>query len=455
MSGNNGNAPPESDPIPYSKEAEEALLGSAIIDPAILLTTKVSPADFYVHKHRWIWEEMITLSRAGMTPDLVMLAEALQRRGRLVEIGGPAYLTGLANKTPSSLSSDNYAKIIKSDAVRRAVLGKARALTMAAFDQTVNIQSAVSSTLRDLAVDASPDNSAVHFSELLGGLYDEVEERYKNPVDFWGIKTGFSEIDKLTGGLQLAEVFYLAGEPGIGKSKLAIQIAVQIALAGTPVAIFSLEMKNRAIARRIVSFHSKVFTRKLKSGRMEADDWNDFTKSVDELSQIPLYISDNPRLTTLQFRAELARLKMDKGVKVGMLDYLLLMGDTALSREVKTVAGELDLALVAVNSVTKEHMGVGSSPTNRGVRGSGQLAHDADVIAFLTAHKPDMGDPSPNIATLTFTKGREFESGNLQIDLYAHPNFPSFGDLADRRVETEKAIKTLEGMPEVRQDWLR
>ena len=453
MTKDNGNTPIDPIPIPYSQQAEEALIGSALIDPGIMLTTKIKPADFYVHRHQWVWGELFTLTRSGITPDMVTLTEALDRRGKLEEIGGAAFLVSLISRTPSSLGAESYSRIVKGDAMRRSVLAKARQLTQAAFDTSIDINQAVSGAIRDLAVDASPDKSAVHIAEHLDALYDDVERRSKDPKDIWGIKTGFRDIDRYIGGLQLSETLYLAGEPGVGKSKLAVQIAVQIALMGIPVAIFSLEMSAEAVVRRIVSLHSKVYTRKLKTGRMEGDDWSDFTKSVGVLSEIPLYISDKSGLTSLELRAELARLKLEHGIQVAMIDYLLLMGDpgykdeiaksTALSREIHNITKELNISTITVNSVTKELMD-GGTPTNKGVRGSGQLVHDADVIAFLTSHKPEFGEEKAlDLVTLTFTKGRELDRGNMALDLYAFPYYPAFGDMDQRQVEVGGDTKTL------------
>ena len=425
--------------LPYSQQAEEALLGAVIIDPDAMVLLDTQPDEFYVHRHRWVWSALRDLERGGVKPDIVTLSELLQRRGKLEEVGGPAFLSSLINRTPNSQSASSYARIVADDYRRRCMISTANQLAVAAYDKSTDPSEASINALDTLIASTNADKGAVHISEATAKVYDEVSERAKNPTEFWGIKTGFIDVDRLTGGLQLGEVFYLAGKPSVGKSKLANQVGVQTAKDNEPTAIYSMEMKDIAVARRILSAEGKIPTRHLKTGFLEGDEWNEFIQAFERSAEWPLYLSDGS-FTLATLRADIARLKARHGLKVVVIDYLLLMegaqgkDDTEksayLSSGIKNIARKFDVAVLTVASVTKELFSAKGTPSNEKLRGSGQVVHDADVVAFLTKHIPGEGEMhNSSYVTLSFTKGRDIEQLGA-VDLYAHKRFPLFSDIA-------------------------
>ena len=417
--------------IPHSQEAEESLVGSALINPDILATVAIAPADFYIFRLRLVWTTMHDLYKRGITPDFVTLTDALHMTGSLEEIGGPAYLTGLISDVPTSLNADSYAAVIKDKARRRAMLATANDLAKAAFDDAAKLDEANMQAIADLTSSTHVKGAARPLSEYVDELEIEVIDRIANPVEIFGIPTGILDYDHTTGGNQRGEVVYIGGEPGIGKSILMMQMALGMAKHQAPGAIYSLEMKGQQFTRRIVSNLGRVETRKLRTGFLNQEEANQFFAAAKVARSLPIHMSDESYLTTGALRADLARLRSQAGIQWFALDYLLLMSDgdgrvdeiersAMLSARIKRLAKEFDLAGITVNSVTKDGK----------IRGSNQVSHDADVICMLVEHQPEMGNPKPNMRTLIFKKGRELANPKNAIHLLKGAGFPAFMDVA-------------------------
>lgn len=417
--------------VPHSKEAEEALIGAALINPDILALTEITANDFYIHRLRLVWSTMREMYQKGITPDFVTLTDALQSGGHMEMIGGAGYLASLLD-IPSSLNADSYAAVIKDRSRRRAMIATATELAKAAYNDDAKLDEAQIKAITDLTASTYVRGAARPLREYVDNLELEVIERIANPLEIFGLQTGLLDFDNTTGGLQRGEVLYIGGDPGIGKSILMMQMSIGMAKHGSPGAIYSLEMKGAQMTRRIVSNMSKVETRKLRTGRMTKADMDAFTAAVEAARGLPVYMSDDSYLTTNQLRADLARLQAQHGIQWFALDYLLLMSDgdgqvdeiersAMLSARIKRLSKEFDLAGITVNSVTKDGK----------IRGSNQVSHDADVIIMLTEHQPDMGAPKPNMRTLKFIKGRELANPRNAIHMVkAEGGYPAFLDVA-------------------------
>lgn len=424
--------------VPHSKQAEQAFIGSVILDASVSDRVEISPSDFFIIRHKWIFEAVIALKARGVYPDFVTLGEELDIRGQLKEIGGPAYISKLVARSPSSLGASDYAEIIKDKARRRRALEVANDLAKAAYDEETPLDDTIPSLVNELAIGVRPKRGARPVGEFIPGLIEEVEERAKNPNDTWGITTGFLDFDRIFGGLQLGEALYIAGKPGVGKSILAVQIGVN-ASEQEPGAIYSLEMKERQLIRRTVSAVAQVPTRNLKSGKMLDDDWSPFYQACETVAGSRIHLSDEAELTIPALRADLAYLKSRHQIKWFVLDYLYLLRDgigrldstertEVLSGQIKGISKALDLASITVNSVTKDGMKNGT-PTMDQLRGSGQVLHDADVVAFLIEHPSE----DNNLRRLVFTKVRDAESVG-SIDLLKRPSWPAFENVVAREL---------------------
>jgi replicative DNA helicase len=405
----------------YSPHAEESLVGAALISPEILDTVNVNPEDFYIHKMRYIWQALIDLRYKGVGIDFVTVGNELYTSGKLEEIGGPAYMVGLINDTPSSLGADDYAIIVKDNANRRRALQTANDLARAAMDTETALDVSIGKVMTDLSSTSCTGQRAEHWGKYLTMACDRAEERARNPKGVWGIRTGFDDYDYISGGLQLSELTLLTGEPGVGKSMWTQQLMVNMAHS-EPGAVYSLEMLGEYVALRAITASAKIETRKIKSGTAGDEVWPSFLHAVEELDALPIYMSDSESWTTVTLRADLARLKREQGIKWFIVDYSYLLqdGDGKLDeiertqlviKNLKGICKSLNLAGVAIHSLTKAYMG--TAITQAALRGSGQNIYDADVIIGLTI--PDQMYQS--IIRVSVLKGREMDQkGSFELE---------------------------------------
>jgi len=433
--------------LPQNTQAECAVIGGVLIDPekfgelAVFLTAN----DFYIHRHRWIWEAFTRLQEQHVPLDILIVTEELDRAGQLGEVGGPAYLTALLNQVPTSLHAEAYARMVQTEAVRRRVLTACSRAAQLAFDQSQTAESILFQSAEAfglLAATANVGREVEPLAKVLSCEYDALKRRTEDPKEVWGLATGLPKLDKETGGLQTGELTFLAGEPGVGKSWLALTIADYISGDGIPGAFISLEMKKNKIVQRLMAGRSGVRTRSLRSGFLGEEDWLEITRAVAELDQLPLYLDDRST-DCVGLRATLHRLKRERKIQWFMLDYLLKLTDTGkddtektahISWSLKTMCHDLDLAGVVLHSITKAGMDTTGDPVKAWLRGSGQLLHDADNIFVLTTFSPGKGNlvtekDKKSRATLWMKKGREMENSMFNLHLVRKTPSPFFGEL--------------------------
>ena len=293
--------------IPFSQESERGLLGAALIDGSIPASVDITPDDFYVEGHRWIWQAMVKLSMNGGV-NYVSLLDELERAGHLSEVGGAKFVNDLMSGSFSSLYAEDHAQVIRDMATRRKLLSLASDMANAAADRKQPIDD-LSRFIDRLVNTTRVTGGALHWKMYLAELFDQIAERAANPQDTWGIPTGFADFDRTTGGLQLGESMIMSGNPGVGKSMLAVQMATQMA-KHAPGAIYSIEMAGVAVLRRTLSARTSIPSRLLKSGRLEQKDWQSIDRAVAELNDLPVYLSDHAGWTTTALRADLSRLKI-------------------------------------------------------------------------------------------------------------------------------------------------
>lgn len=423
--------------LPHDLETERALLGSVLINPALMKTLDVSGDAFYHEFHRTIWECFETLQNGGKAIDYISVSEQLKKRGASKE--DLAYMGGLITRTVSSMHAETYAGIVKEKARRRQLTMIANDMVKTAFDDTKDLEHELPGILEQIVNTSAIREGARPISEVMSALYDQVEERSKNPQEIWGMSTGLPKLDKLTGGLQKGEVWLLMGRPGVGKSIFGMQLAANLGTQG-PGAIYSLEMKGLSVARRLVSGKSSLTTRDLKTGMMKDNDWQALVDAVEHFSGLPIYLSDSAGWTTTSLRADLARLKAQYKIEWFVLDYLYLLNDGAgmsetektgmISSGLKRIVRELDLGAIIIHSMNKEGIRA-ENPGQADARGSGQVIYDADVAAFLMPYNAKDTGAIPakdqeNIRVLYFAKGRELDGDNQKITLVKKPGFPAF-----------------------------
>ena len=427
----------------FSVEAEKSVIGSVLINPEVYKTLDLQPADFYQQKHQQLWAAFQDIIAAGKSIDLITVCDNLAGKKLLDPVGGQSYVMDLISVTPSSVNCEDYAGIVRSKAQRRELLGLATEMAKSAYDQDNNLETEIPSFLTRLVAGARVAAGAEHISVFLGKLYDDVEYRIANPKDIYGIPTGFLDYDFLTGGLQTGELTILSGEPGLGKSILAMQMAHGMA-QNSPGAFYEMEMGDIQTLRRLVSSESHIEAVRLKNGRFANDDWQAFTGAMESLEKLPVYMDFHTSWTTASLRADLARLKSLYGITWFVVDYLYLLNDrygrddyeriAYVSKALKNICKDLDLAGLAIHSMTKSGIGAGE-PNLGDLRGSGQLAYDADVIIFLVALKDNK-----SMVRLSFQKFRE-DAPNRHIELVKVPGFPMFGNVERKFTLSPKQYK--------------
>jgi replicative DNA helicase len=436
--------------IPHSRDVEEAVLGSVLIDPNCLydLETFLKENDFYIHRNRWIWNTFVALEFRGTDIDILTVSDELDRRGQLAEAGGPAYLTSLINVVPTSLNAINYGKIVHAHAVRRKLIEAANAIAQLGYDEAQDIEACVSKAVAETAaleVLSTSKNNFMQIGDLLTAVLVDVEERSKNPKEVWGLSTGLPKFDRKTGGLQLGELVYLVGQPGIGKTWLDLGLSMELGKQA-PGAVISLEMKQMTIGRRILSGVSGVPSRGMKSGYLDDGDWPKLTDALDRCRKLPIWVDDSS-YDTDKLRAVLAQAKSEWGIKWFTLDYALLLMDRGrdeteqskvISANLKRIVHDLNLCGVVLHSVVKVGMDGSEQPSMASQRGSGQAIHDADLQLFITPpYEKDPAieylhkDKKARMATLWCTKGRELEESRFKIHLVRKGKSPFWAEFAD------------------------
>jgi len=416
----------------FNVEAEEALLGAILIDGDQIGMIDLDPQDFFIERHRWIFEAMTSIE--GKV-DYLTVSDALKNAGKLKEVEGDAFLTRLINNAYSSQHAAHYAEIIKGYGQKRRDLET--------FNKAARDIHSEKGLDRAWLFDALTKNTLVKgqaepVREYLSGFYDMIKERQDDPRDIWGVPTGFIDVDHRLGGLHPQQTTIIAGAPSVGKTLFVMQAAYQIAEQGHKVVVYSLEMDANRLLTRIVSAMTKIPTRTMMAGKLNGQ-WGDFTKAVEKLETLPLFISDIPIMDTSTLRADVARLKATKNIEVAVLDYLDCLTDNDGANDTENTklkslrwqatCREFNIHGLTVQSVTKEGMDT-IVPKLSSVAGPAKLAFVADSIFLMVRDEGDQGTVS-----LLPAKLRDGDMGRAPITLFKHTAIPKFENIRHEPVK--------------------
>lgn len=437
--------PPEESPaatawaLPHSREAEEAVIGSVLINPEVYedLAAFLQPRDFYLIRLRWIWEAYTRLKEKRLPIDSLIVSETLDDMGRLEEIGGPAYLTALLNQVPTSLHAESYGRIVQAASLRRRLLTAANTIARLAYDQAVEIEEVM--TLADKALGAAQDCATAHenlnLGQVLSGVYDYALERRKNPGQVWGMSTGFRDWDRLTGGLHRGQTTIISAPPGMGKTTLVMQVARSVA-EKHGVVVHELEMDKRDLGIKTFAAECGITTYELNSGYIPAEKWERMVQALErfEYPKSQMVVNDTPGITTAQLRANLARLARQMDIGLLVVDYVNLLADhdtrdenenAALKlRRLRDIAREFNVALLTIQSMTKDGMDE-ATPKLNAMRGPADLQFDADTVFFMVQDKK-----LRKTVHLTPAKLRHGNGERTPFDLLWDASLPKFNNVA-------------------------
>ena len=424
---------PAAPTIPHSREAEEAVVGAVLINPEVYYDVAqfLQADDFYIHRHKWIWEAFTSLHEQRIPIDLLTLTEELDRKGQLAEIGGPPYLTALVNQVPSSLNAESYGHIVESHAIRRRMINAANSIASLAYNESSTVDNVLDEAVkavfnvseRRLKHDVAP------IREVLSEYYDRIDDLAKRDEDIFGVPTGFIDLDKLLGGLQTSDMLIIAGRPGQGKTGFLLSVAKNAALTHKKhVAIFSLEMSNEQVVQRLIAQETGIDSQRLRTGKLQDNEWDLFTHAVEVMSDTHIFLDDTPAITPLQLRTKCRRLHLEHHLDLIIVDYLQLMGgDTRndnrvqevsyISRNLKVLARELNVPVLAAAQLSRAvEQRSDKRPVLSDLRESGSLEQDADIVMFI--YRPDQYEKDTgkqNVAEIIVAKHRNGPVGSVEL----------------------------------------
>ncbi len=385
--------------MPQNIDAEEAILGAILVNPNCMnkVVEHLKPDSFYKPAHRYVYEAMLELYNSEDKLDIVTVSDVLNMNQKLELVGGRAFINDLSYKTITTTNVEYYAKIVQEKAIKRSLINAGSEIVSAGYDLNPVEESLeqAEKLIFDIASQKA-SNSLTPIRNLVYDTYEELEERANNKGKLTGIPTGFYDLDTLTNGLQKSDLIILAARPAMGKTAFALNIVQNVALrANTPVAVFSLEMSKKQLVQRLLASEAEVDTQRLKTGTLNAKDWEALAKASDNISEAPIYIDDTAGCTITDLRAKCRRLAMsEKNLGLIVIDYLQLIEGTgredrmqqisSISRGLKILAKELNVPIIALSQLSRAVESRNDKrPMLSDLRESGSIEQDADIVMFI------------------------------------------------------------------------
>jgi replicative DNA helicase len=383
---------------PHNLEAEQAIVGGILINNDALnqIVDILSGEDFYKEAHALIYEGMLTLYNRDDPVDVITLSQILKEKGALDKVGGTEYLASLAEATATSAGIIYHAEIVKDLSTRRNLIRQCSHIAEVCFqpgNDTEDILDSAEQYIFEIA-ERNIDQHFLQLDEVVKNSFKKIETTTGSNIT--GISTGFTDFDNLTSGLQPSDFIIIAGRPSMGKTALALNIALNAALVDkVGVAIFSLEMSSLQLGIRLLGSDAMIDAWKLRKGALQDDDYLRLTDSANRLSELPIYIDDSSGLSSLEIKAKARRLKKKHNISLVIIDYLQLMQSkkavesrqleiSDISRSLKALAKDLDIPVLAVSQLNRK---VEDRPNKRpmlaDLRESGAIEQDADLILFI------------------------------------------------------------------------
>jgi replicative DNA helicase len=393
---------------PHSVEAEQSVLGGLLLEGGALdkIADLLAEDDFYRREHRLIFQQIVQLAEKAKPVDVITVAESLERAGELDKVGGLPYLGGLADRVPSAANVRRYAEIVRERSILRKLAEVGTDIASSAYNPTGRdaaqlLDEAETKVLEIAEAGSKGKQGFVSMPPLLSKVVERIETLYSrdNPSDITGTATGFTDLDRMTSGLQAGDLIIVAGRPSMGKTAFSINIAENVALEGKlPVAIFSMEMGANQLAMRMLGSVGKLNQHDLRTGRLQDDDWGRLTHALGKLNDAPIHIDESAALTALDLRARARRLyRQTNGLGLIVVDYLQLMSSnegrasenrateiSEISRSLKALAKELNVPVVALSQLNRSlEQRPNKRPVMSDLRESGAIEQDADLILFI------------------------------------------------------------------------
>lgn len=411
--------------LPSNLESERAVLGAILVhNEAFEHTHGLVPADFYRHAHGLIFAAMARLIETGRAIDFVTLREELSRVGVMEDVGGPAYVTSLADGVPRSANTKHYVAIVREKAALRALIVAANKMLTDAYageETAADILHRADSIMLDLQ-NAHVSTRMSSLGASTKALFADFEHRVAHRGELTGVPTGFASIDELTFGWQPGDLVIIAARTSMGKTTMVMNTALAAAKTGKRVAFFSLEMRKRQLEYRMMSSLSGVACTRLLSGAMGDTDYPKISQAFEQMATLPILIDDRARQTVHDIRGACRRLKADAGLDLVVVDYVQLMPGTVdrkgstrndeltdISRRMKILADEISGPILMLSQLRR--LEARRRPQLDDLRESGALEQDSDIVAFL--HRTDHRVSGPTEFILA--KQRNGPTGSVKL----------------------------------------
>jgi len=439
---------------PQNIEAEQCLLGCLMLDKDAIVKVVdfVKAEDFYKSSHQDIYQAMADIYERSDPIDILSVSSRLKERNKLDDIGGAAYLTSLINTVPTATHVSNYAKIVRQKKILRDLISASEEIGLSAFDEAEEVDVLLDKAEKTVFSigQRSLTQTFLPIKDVLSETFERLDELSKFQGKLRGVATGFTDLDKILGGLQKSDLIILASRPSMGKTSLALDIARNIAVhENQPVGVFSLEMSKDQLADRLLASLANINLWNLRNGRLTSDDYSRIQHAMGSLSEAPLYIDDAGSVNILQIRAMARRLQANKGLSLIVIDYLQLMEPmnrfaspvqqvTENSRALKMLAKELNVPVLVLSQLSRAvEARTPQIPRLADLRESGAIEQDADVVMFIYREdKYNESSLNPNVAKILIEKHRNGPTGGLE--LYFDEHRVSFRNLEKGEYESER-----------------
>ena len=452
---------------PQALQLEEAVLGALMLDkdglPAVMDILR--PESFYTEAHQAIYKAITELFRGSKPIDLLTVTEELRKMGAIETIGGSYHLVELTNRVGSAANIEYHARIIAQKHIQRELIKVSTNIIRDAYEDSTDVFDLLDKAEQSLfsITETNLSRSFEGMNTLAGKLLKQIELLSQKKDGLTGVPTGFTELDRLTSGWQPSDLVIVAARPSMGKTAFTLSLARNAAMEfGKGVALFSLEMSSLQLVQRLVSMESEVGSSKLRTGQLEAHEWQQLHTAIEKMSKAPIFIDDTPGINVFELRAKCRRLKAQHDIQLIIIDYLQLMtGGTdghrggnreqeisAISRALKGLAKELNVPVIALSQLSRavETRGGTKKPQLSDLRESGAIEQDADIVSFI--YRPEYyqimedenGNSTKGMASIIVSKHRNGALGEVNLRFvgefskFADPDDFGFNNLANAAV---------------------
>lgn len=435
---------------PQNIEAEQSVIGSMMLDREVIpiITEVLKAEDFYRQDHIEIYEAVMDLFERAEPVDIITVSDQLKLRGTLENVGGLEYLTQLVNGVPTTANVRHYAKIVEEKALMRKLIRTSSEIVNLGYQANEEVEYVLDKAEQNIFDILQKRNlkGMTVIKDVLVETFNRLEELYNNKGHITGVPTGFADLDFKTAGLQKSDLILIAARPAMGKTAFALNIAQYAAInAKVPVAVFNLEMSKDQLVSRMLCSEAMVDNQRMRTGKLEDDDWAKIAHALGPMSDAPIYIDDSPGASIMDIRAKCRRLKLEKNLGLVVIDYLQLMQGrgknesrqqevSEISRALKILAKELNVPIITLSQLSRAaESRTDHRPMLSDLRESGAIEQDADIVMFI--YRDDYYNPDTekkNVAEIIIAKHRNGSTGTVELAWLGQ--FTKFANLEKQRI---------------------